>query len=57
MDKIKIKYGNGSSGNRGANNRGNLFEPQFAEALLNWWAGEDVANDVIMSSIKYLDKV
>ena len=57
LNKIKIKYGNGSSGNRGANNRGNLFEPQFADALLKWWAGEDVGNDAIMSSIKYLDKV
>ena len=27
---------------RGANNRGNLFEPQFADAMFEaWWAGEE----------------
>ena len=37
LSKIIIRFGSGSSGNRGVNNRGNLFEPQFAYAFLDWW--------------------
>lgn len=37
LSNIIIKFGSGSSGNRGVNNRGNLFEPQFAYAFLDWW--------------------
>ena len=36
---LSLKFGNGSSGNRGVNNRGNLFEPEFAKAfvgLVEW---------------------
>ena len=33
LKTIRIKFGNGSSGNRGANNRGNAFETQFANAI------------------------
>jgi len=56
LTKIKIKFGNGSSGNRGVNNRGNLFEPQFAEALMKWWAGEQVTDDAMLGAIKDIDK-
>jgi hypothetical protein len=56
LKKIKIKFGNGSSGNRGANNRGNLFEPQFAAALLDWWAGNPVNDNDMLAAIKDLDK-
>ena len=56
LHAIKIKFGNGSSGNRGANNRGNLFETQFAEALLQWWEGEQVSDKVILDAIEDLDK-
>lgn len=55
LKKIKIKFGNGSSGNRGVNNRGNLFEPQFAEALMQWWEGATVTNDNMLAAIKHLD--
>ena len=41
---IKIKFGNGSMGNRGANNRGNLFEKDFKDALDGWYAGENDPN-------------
>jgi len=53
---LKLKFGNGSSGNRGANNRGNLFEPQFADALLKWWAGEDVADKKMLAAIEDMNK-
>ena len=56
LTTIKIKYGNGSSGNRGANNRGNLFEPQFADAMLAWWAGEEVSNKDMLAAIEDLNK-
>jgi len=56
LSKVKIKFGNGSSGNRGANNRGNLFEPQFDNALQDWWAGKEVADKKILAAIEDLDK-
>lgn len=56
LKHIKVKFGNGSSGNRGSNNRGNLFETQFAEALLQWWAGETPGDKVILDAIEDLDK-
>ena len=52
---LKMKFGNGSSGNRGANNRGNLFEPQFADALNAWWAGEAVKDKNMLNAIKHLN--
>lgn len=52
---FNIKFGNGSSGNRGVNNRGNLFEPQFAQALENWWSGEDVDPNML-AAIEDLNK-
>lgn len=56
LSTIKIKFGNGSSGNRGANNRGNLFEPQFDAALQSWWAGEGVKDKKMLAAIEDLDK-
>ena len=42
MKTIRIKFGNGSKGNReNANNRGNAFETQFAIKLIDiekWYA-------------------
>ena len=54
---LKMKFGNGSSGNRGANNRGNLFEPQFAEAMLAWWAGEPVKDKNMAKAIEHLNDI
>ncbi len=53
---LKFKFGNGSSGNRGANNRGNLFEPQFADALLQWWSGETVSDGRMLAAIEDMNK-
>ena len=53
---LKLKFGNGSSGNRGANNRGNLFEPQFADALLQWWAGETVTDKKMLAAIEDMNQ-
>jgi len=38
--QIKLSYGNGSSGNRGVNNRGNAAEDVFLKDLQNWWKGD-----------------
>lgn len=58
LKTIKIKWGNGSSGNRGANNRGNAFETTFANAIEKWYAeGDDaVDNKQILDAIRDLDK-
>ena len=58
LKAIKIKFGNGSKGNRGANNRGNLFEKQFADAIELWYAEGDVAvaDKDLLRAIKDLDK-
>lgn len=56
ITKLNIKFGNGSSGNRGKNNRGNLFEPQYAAALLKWYAGEPVTDRLMLDSIEHLDE-
>jgi len=56
LQHLSIKFGNGSSGNRGVNNRGNLFEPEFATALLDWWAGKNVANKQMLTAIEHLNE-
>ena len=54
---FKVKFGDGSSGNRGAKNRGNAFEDQFTQALKDWRAGETVGIDrMILETIEGLDK-
>jgi hypothetical protein len=55
---LKPKFGNGSSGNRGVNNRGNLFEPVFARALEDWWNDGDkaVSDTKVLNAILDLDK-
>ena len=59
LQKIKIKFGNGSLGNRGSNNAGSKFEQDFANALDNWYLGgkEEVANASMLKCIQEMDKV
>ena len=58
LKTVRIKFGNGSKGNRGANNRGNAFETQFATSLEKWYAeGVDAVPDSeILDAILDLDK-
>jgi len=58
LQTVRIKFGNGSKGNRGANNRGNAFETSFAAALNKWFAeGVGVVDDSeILDAILDLDK-
>jgi len=56
LKKITVRFGNGSSGNRGVNNRGNLFEPEFAKAMLDWWSGKKVKDPKMLAAIEDLDE-
>lgn len=56
ITKLSMKFGNGSSGNRGVNNRGNNFEPQFAYDLKQWWEGNKVTDEKTLLAILDLDK-
>lgn len=59
LKTVRIKYGNGSSGNRGVMNRGNLFETAFAKDLNAWFAeGKDaVTDDANLKAIMHLDEL
>lgn len=56
ITKLSMKFGNGSSGNRGVNNRGNNFEGQFAYNISQWWEGKDPTDDKVMKAIQHLDE-
>ena len=45
ISEINIKFGSGSSGNRGVKNRGLAFEASFATGVQNFWNGENSSND------------
>ena len=57
LSSIKIKFGNGSKGGRGANNKGNLFERQYVDALRDFHAGEDLKDKSLQPSIEGLYKM
>jgi len=46
LSEIKIKFGAGSSGNRGVKNRGNLYENTFANAVRGLWDEQKTTADV-----------
>tara|TARA_Y100001938_G_scaffold147330_1_gene228283 strand:- start:670 stop:1755 length:1086 start_codon:yes stop_codon:yes gene_type:complete len=56
LDKIKIKFGAGSAGNRGVANRGNLFENTFARAVESYWSGQEVQDSMMLKAIEDLAK-
>lgn len=41
ITNVKIKYGNGSLGGRGINNKGKDFEDKFAADVERWYKGEE----------------
>jgi len=54
---FKIKFGDGSSGNRGVQNRGNAFEYEFVDSLIKWREGNtDGMDSIVLSTIEGLDK-
>ena len=57
LSTIKIKFGNGALGNRGANNRGNAYETEFANAIEGWYSGENLPTGDMLSVITGLDQL
>ena len=59
LQKLKIKFGNGSLGNRGSNNKGAKFEKDFADALDKWYLGgkDEVSDDSVLKVIEEMDKI
>ena len=53
---IRLKFGNGSKGGRGVNNKGNLFENQYATATQDYHAGEKITDMSLVPSIEGLYK-
>ena len=53
---LNLKFGNGSSGNRGANNKGAAFEGQMYKDIDNWWVGKETGiSGQNMTAIENLD--
>ena len=42
LNILKIKFGNGSLGGRGVKNKGNLFENQYAQAIVKYDEGDKI---------------
>ena len=58
LTKIKIKFGAGSAGNRGVNNRGNLFENTFANGIRSKWDEQkDSSDNSIKRAVEDLSKI
>ena len=59
LETIKIKFGNGSMGNRGSNNQGTKFEIDFADALDNWYLGgkSEVDSGAMLKTIMEMNKI
>lgn len=57
ISRISLKFGNGSSGGRGINNKGNLFEGKYAQSIRDWWDTGNLPSAPIGDSISSLQKI
>jgi hypothetical protein len=57
LTRITIKFGNGSSGGRGAQNKGNLYEKQLGEALSDWWEGKPITDSKLRDAVDDIVKL
>ena len=55
--KITMKFGSGSSGGRGVQNKGNAYEGQLAEAIQKWWNGEKNSDVKLQTAVDELAKL
>jgi hypothetical protein len=55
--KITMKFGDGSSGGRGVQNKGNAYEGQLAEALRQWWGGEKITDTNLAKAVDDIVKL
>ena len=54
---LKLRFGNGSAGGRGVNNKGGSFECKFAQDIQEWWNGdENLVDTENLNVIEGLDK-
>jgi hypothetical protein len=57
ISSFNLKFGEGSAGNRGANNRGNAFEGIFQKGLEDWWAGIQIPDAKMIAALEDLKTV
>lgn len=57
VSKITMKFGSGSSGGRGVQNKGNAYEKQLAVALNQWWNGEKIADLRLQNTVDEIVKL
>jgi hypothetical protein len=55
--KITMKFGSGSAGGRGVQNKGNLYEGELADALQKWWNGEKIADAKMQLTVEDIAKL
>jgi hypothetical protein len=57
FSKITMKFGSGSSGGRGVQNKGNAYEGQLATAITEWWAGKKIADPKLAVAVDAIVKL
>jgi hypothetical protein len=57
VTKITMKFGSGSSGGRGVQNKGNAYEGELADALRKWWAGEKLTDPKLIQAVEDIAKL
>lgn len=55
--KITIKFGNGSAGGRGVNNKGNQYEQLFANDLNKWFSGETIIDKPTLNTFNHMNSL
>jgi hypothetical protein len=57
VSKITMKFGSGSSGGRGVQNKGNAYEGQLAEAINEWWSGKSSTDPKLSEAVDDIVKL
>lgn len=57
ISKITMKFGSGSSGGRGVQNKGNAYEAQLATAIEQWWNGELPDDPDLLDPIEQISNI
>ena len=57
ITKTSIKFGNGSAGGRGVNNKGNQYEQLFANDLNKWFLGETITDTQTLNAFNHINSL
>jgi hypothetical protein len=57
VSKVTMKFGSGSAGGRGVQNKGNAYEGILASALEKWWNGEKITDPQMSKTIEDISKL